>query len=210
MERTRTLPGFRSLSTNPARLAALGLLVMLPCAAHANESCGKYAWQLSSAADRALALAQLEAMSRRAAGGFGPTSNYDNTYINGDRVNCSVSAQAVGNTGTTGVTGSAASPGLANRPDIFAQVTGSSVGAQGFPAVSGGSLASPLNSSQTNTNIPQSASVSATTSALNSNGLGANGGRLSQFVLNTQGNTASPQTATVSGSTACAQAGSSR
>lgn len=178
--------------------------------AAANEIGGNYAWQFRSVADRALALAQLEAMARRAAGGYGSSNNYYNTYINGDQVNCSVSAQAVGNSGTTGVTGAASSPALANTPNIFAQATGSSVAAQGFPSAGGGSLNAPLNSTQTNNSSPQSASVSATTSALNSSGMNASNGRLSQSVLNTQGNTSSPQTATVNGSTACARAGSSR
>lgn len=187
-----------------------GITVSAISGAASNEIAGNYAWQFRSVADRALALATLEAMARRAAGGYGTSNNYYNTYINGDQVNCSVQAQAVGNSGTTGVTGAASSPALANTPNIFAQATGSSLAAQGFPSAGGGTLNTPLNSTQTNNSSPQSASVSATTSALNGSGMNASNGRLSQSVLNSQGNASSPQTATVNGSTACARAGSAR
>lgn len=176
----------------------------------ANEIGGNYAWQFRSATDRALSLQQLEMIQRRAAGGYGPSSHTYNTFINGDQVNCSVSSQAVGNTGTTGVTGASSSPALANTPSIFAQSTGSSVASQGFPSAGGGTLASPLNSTQTNTSSPQSASVSSTSSALNSTGMNSSGGTLTQSVMSSQGNTSSPQTASVLGSTACGQAGSTR
>lgn len=191
----------------------IGAGLVLPigvCSTSANEIGGNYAWQFRSATDRALSLQQLEAIHRRAAGGFGPSSYYYNTYINGDQVNCSVSAQATGNTGTTGVTGASSSPALANTPSVFAQATGSSVASQGFPSAGGGTLASPLNSTQTNSASPQSANVSSTTSALTSSGMNSSGGTLTQSTTNWQGNTSSPQTARVQGSTACGQAGSTR
>lgn len=181
-----------------------------PSMASANEIGGNYAWQFRSVTERALSLQQLDMIERRAAGGFGPSSHTYNTYINGDQVNCSVSSQAVGNTGTTGVTGASSSPGLANTPSIFAQATGSSVASQGFPSAGGGTLSSPLNSSQSNSASPQSASVSSTTSALTSTGMNSSGGTLTQSVMNSQGNTSSPQTAAVYGSSACGRAGSTR
>lgn len=176
----------------------------------ANEITGNYAWQFRGVGDRALALQQLEAQQRRAAGAYGPNSYNYNTYIAGDQVNCSVSAQAVGNTGTTGLSGASSSPSLANVPNVFAQATGSSVASQGFPSAGGGTLSAPLNSAQTNTSSPQSASVSSTTSSLTSTGMNSSGGMLTQSVMNSQGNTNSPQTASVYGSTACGQAGSTR
>lgn len=190
-------------------MAACALVVALVAQPlGANEIGGNFAWQFRSAADRAVGAQALDMMLRREAGGYGPaslTQNYTTNFA-GDQVNCSVNATALGNSGSAGTTGAASSPALGNTPSIFAQATGSSLASQGLT----GSLASPLNATQTNTTSPQSAAVTGTTSQLTANQLQAQGGTLTQALNLTQGNTASPQTANVNNSTACARAGSVR
>lgn len=175
----------------------------------ANEIGGNYSWQFRSPAESAVRAQALELQLRRRGGGFN-SYYYQNTYVAGDLVNCSVSANATGNTGNTSASGASSSPSVGNTPSIFAQATGSSVASQGFPSAGGGSLSSPLNSTQTNSSSPQSAAVSGTTSSVGVTGLQAQGGHLQQALNSTQTNTSSPQTASISGSTACSRAGSSR
>jgi hypothetical protein len=188
-------------------MAAASALFAWPVAA--NEIGGNYAWQYRSPAETAVRAQQLDMLMRRRAGGYN-SYYYQNTYVAGDLVNCSVSANATGNAGTTSATGASSSPSIGNTPSIFAQATGSSVASQGFPSAGGGTLSSPLNSNQTNTSSPQSAAVSGTTSSVGVNGLQAQGGQLQQALNSTQSNAASPQTASIVGSTACGQAGSVR
>lgn len=183
------------------RLAA-AIIVVLAAPAGANEIGGNYAWQFRSVGERTLSLQQLDLMMRRNAGGYNSFYNSThNTYVAGDQVNCSVSATAAGNTGTSSASGSSSSPTIGNTPSILAQATGSSLASQGWP--SGGAVA-PLNATQGNTSSPQSASVSGTTSSLGVSNLQSSGGVLTQALNSTQANTNSPQTATVAGSTACA------
>ena len=183
------------------RLAG-AIVVVLAAPANANEIGGNYAWQFRGVGERTLSLQQLDLMMRRNAGGYNSFYNSThNTYVAGDQVNCSVSATAAGNTGTSSASGSSSSPTIGNTPSILAQATGSSLASQGWP--SGGAVA-PLNATQGNTSSPQSASVSGTTSSLGVSNLQSSGGVLTQALNSTQANTNSPQTATVAGSTACA------
>lgn len=168
----------------------------------ANEIVGNYAWQFRSVGERTLGLQQLDLMMRRNAGGYNSFyNNTYNTYVAGDQVNCSVSATAAGNTGTSSASGSSSSPTIGNTPSILAQATGSSLASQGWPS---GSSVAPLNATQGNTSSPQSASVSGTTSSLGVSNLQSSGGVLTQALNSNQTNTNSPQTASVAGSTACA------
>lgn len=189
------------------RPAALSLLAcaavaMLAAPASANEITGNYAWQFRGVGERTLSLQQLDLMMRRNAGGYNNFYNSNsNTYVAGDQVNCSVSATAAGNTGTSSASGSSSSPTVGNTPSILAQATGSSLASQGWP--SGGAVA-PLNSTQGNTSSPQSAAVSGTTSSLGVTNMQSSGGVLTQALNSRQSNTNSPQTASVAGSTACA------
>lgn len=193
-------------------IAGFGMLALVAASpATANEIGGNFAWQFRTPAERAVALQTLDLLARQRAGAFRQESYFfQNTYVAGDQVNCSVAANAVGNTGTTTSSGSASSPSVGNTPSIFAQATGSSVAAQGFPAAGGGSLSAPLNSTQSNVSSPQSAGVTGTTSSVGVNGLSASSGQVTQALNSTQANTGSPQNASVAGSTACGQAGSRR
>lgn len=115
---------------------------------------------------------------------------YLGPQIAGDLVNCDISATATGNAGTTAVTGASSSPALTNQPTVLAQTTGnSSSGLQtggsgsavqdnyrsslssgvsgtqttlssGWLDASGGTLNQVLNSAQSNTDSPQTATVS--------------------------------------------------
>lgn len=178
------------------------IAVMLAAPAGANEIGGNFAWQFRGVGERTLSLQQLDMMMRRNAGGYNNFYNSThNTYVAGDQVNCSVSATAAGNTGTSSASGSSSSPTIGNTPSILAQATGSSLASQGWPS---GSAVAPLNATQGNTSSPQSASVSGTTSSLGVSNLQSSGGVLTQALNSNQTNTNSPQTAAVSGSTACA------
>ncbi|NKC33394.1 hypothetical protein [Falsiroseomonas selenitidurans] len=182
----------------------LGLVIGLAPTAPvlANEIGGNYAWQFRGVGERTLSLQQLDLLMRRNAGGYNSYyNNTYNTYVAGDQVNCSVSATAAGNTGTSSASGYSSSPTIGNTPSILAQATGSSLASQGWPT--GGAVA-PLNSTQGNTSSPQSATVSGTMSTLDAANLQSSGGVLSQALNSAQTNTNSPQTASVAGSTACA------
>lgn len=183
-------------------LMACAAVALLATPAYANEITGNYAWQFRGVGERTLSLQQLDLMMRRNAGGYNNFYNSNsNTYVAGDQVNCSVSATAAGNTGTSSASGSSSSPTIGNTPSILAQATGSSLASQGWPST--GAVA-PLNATQGNTSSPQSAAVSGTTSTLGVTNMQSSGGVLTQALNSRQSNTNSPQTASVAGSTACA------
>lgn len=181
---------------------ACAVIAVLATPASANEISGNYAWQFRGVGERTLSLQQLDLLMRRNAGGYNNFYNStNNTYVAGDQVNCSVSATAAGNTGTSSASGSSSSPTIGNTPSILAQATGSSLASQGWPST--GAVA-PLNSTQGNTSSPQSAAVSGTNSTLGVTNMQSSGGVLTQALNSRQTNTNSPQTASVAGSTACA------
>ena len=189
----------------------LFLVSMMPRCVVGNELQGNYAWQYLTPSDRAVNAQLLDLILRRQGGGYNfNTNNTYNTYFAGDQVNCSVSASAVGSSGSLGASGAASSPTILNSPSVSSAATGNSASGQALGGAAQGGSSFVLNASQSSQRSPVNSGVSGTQSSIDVAALQAAGGYLSQALNSAQTNINSPQTAAVSGSLACRNPGSRR
>jgi hypothetical protein len=182
-------------------------------------------WQFDTANDK-IAKASIADLREKKKGGYydGFDTNINNTYttnIAGDQINCNLTASAVGNTASNGVTSNASSPTVDLPGSIGADATGniSSTSAAGTDPYNGanasqsgggngqssavGQAGQLTNTSQGNTDSPQNASVD--NSSINSSvdNMNTSGGSSDVALNSDMSNMDSPQTASVENSEAC-------
>jgi hypothetical protein len=192
-------------------------------AAYANGFLENQPWQFDTANDK-IAKASMEDLRQKKKGGYydGFDTTVNNTYTTNidKQINCNVTASAVGNTASNGVTSNASSPTVDLPGSIGASATGNSSntsttgstranGADGSSSSSAtgngnsGSAGQLSNTSQGNSDSPQNASVDGSSINSSVDGMNTSGGRSDVALNSNMSNEGSPQTASVDGSTAC-------
>jgi hypothetical protein len=175
---------------------------MLPCGtAYANGYLESRSWQFDTSTDKANKAIVLDIIERKKGGYYDAfqvinTYNYDystNTNIE-KQVNCDVTASAVGNNGSNGMT--ANSPTVGNDASIDASTTGNS--AQNSTDDAGSSQ---IGNDQSNQGSSLSSDVTDSSTSASTGSVSV--GNSSQ-VLNSDQNNTGNQTASVEGSQACA------
>jgi hypothetical protein len=175
----------------------------------ANEIGGNLGWGFRGTADRSVAVSS-EDMRQRHNGSYYQQWNVNNTYntynssssvINGNQTNCTLSAAATGNQGTTSSYASTASPAVTSTPQTSAYATGNQ--SNGSYSGAGGTLTAPLNSVQDSYGSPVGSGVTGTVSSAGVGQLSSGLTSSSQVLNSNQGSTGSPTVATVSRSSAC-------
>lgn len=195
------------------RLAAGGLALALTAGgASANGVLENVPWQFPTVADkwsRSLVLDQLEKMK----GGYYDAArnsyNTTNTTYIDKQVNCTVTANSAGNTGTNDTTANTSSPPVTNSGATNANTAANAATStltqaglrgvldSGSGAVPSGSVDSAQSNSGTLTSGVENSNTSAATGPVY-----ANGGTTDQILNSNQTNSGS-QTASIAGSSAC-------
>lgn len=207
-----------------AAVCSVVTVVLGASAAFGNGFLENRPWQFDTANDK-IAKASLADLREKKKGGYydGFDTNINNTYttnIAGDQVNCNLTASAIGNTGTNGVTSNASSPVVDMPGSIGATATGNSSntstggftrnqgdGASGTSSATGngnsGAAGQLSNTSQGNTDSPQTAGVDNSSISGSVDGMNSSGGTSDVALNSTMSNEESPQSASVADSQAC-------
>lgn len=175
----------------------------------ANEIGGNLGWGFRNGTERAVAVTSEDIRLRHNGSYYQQwnTSNTYNTYnttssvVNGPQTNCTLSAAATGNQGTTSSYASTASPTVTSTPQTSAYAAGNQ--SNGSYSVDGRTLTVPLNSVQDSTSSPVGSSVTGTASSAGVGQFSSGLTSSSQVLNSSQGSTGSPTSANVSRSSAC-------
>ncbi len=201
-----------------ALILAFAGSVALATAAQANGWLESRPWQFDTSADKANKAAVVDLIERKKGGYYDSwkTTVNNNVVTNNNTViesqtNCSVSATAVGNTGTNSMTGAASSPTVTNTSSNNASTTGNSNSSgvnntdpSGVVIDNNGTNPNTVvDTNQSNNGSNLSSDVTSSTSNAASGRIAANGGRVNQALNSSQRNSGD-QSASISNSTACA------
>lgn len=196
-----------------AGLLVFGCLLTGMGGAVGNELGGNTSWQFRTPADRQVSLGTVDLINRYRGNYFQQWNNsYTyNTYnstssvLNGDQINCSLSSNATGNSGSTSGYASTSSPSVLSSPSTAATAAGNQT--SGSSGGSSGTSAGPLNSVQDSYGSPVNAGVTGTSSSAGVGQLNSGRSSSSQVLNSTQSALNSPSVASVAGSSACAGIG---
>lgn len=206
----------RAILLSGAGIVALFGSALSP--AHANGWLESRPWQFETSADKANKAAVVDLIERKKGGYYDSwKTTVNNNVVNNNttviehQTNCSVTATAVGNTGSNSMSGAASSPNVTNTSSNNANTTGNS-NSNGVNQTGPGGVvldnnsATPVTIVDTNqSNNGSSLGSDVTNSASNSASgpIAANGGTVNQALNSNQSNTGT-QSASVANSTACA------